>query len=48
VANNGNLVLHGGQLMIIVVQHIDLGAALASPSVLDVGESPRMLSEWTR
>jgi hypothetical protein len=33
--------------MIIVVDHIDLGAALATPGTHDVGELPWM-SEWTR
>jgi hypothetical protein len=33
--------------MIIMVGHIDLGTALATPGAPNVGEPPRMLSEWT-
>jgi hypothetical protein len=32
--------------MIIMVDHADLGAALATPSAPDVGEPPGILSEW--
>jgi hypothetical protein len=48
VVEDGNLVCHEARLMIIVVDHTNLGAALATPGVPDVGEPPRMLSEWTR
>jgi hypothetical protein len=34
--------------MIIIVDHADHGAALTTPGAPDVGESPDMLSEWTR
>jgi hypothetical protein len=34
--------------MIIMVDHVDLGATLATPSTLNVGELPQMLSQWTR
>jgi hypothetical protein len=48
VADDGNLICHGARLMIIVVDHGDLSATLATPDVPDVGETPWMLSEWTR
>jgi hypothetical protein len=48
MADNGNLVRHGVLLMIIVVDHIDLGATLATPSTPVVSEPPQMLSKWTR
>jgi hypothetical protein len=47
VADDGNLVCHEVQLMIIVVDHADRGAALTTPGALDVGEPPQMLLEWT-
>jgi hypothetical protein len=46
VVDNGNLIRHEARLMIIMVDHADLGAALATPSAPDVGEPPGILSEW--
>jgi hypothetical protein len=48
VADDGNLIHHGARLMIIMVDHADLDATLATPGAPDVGKLPRMLSEWTR
>lgn len=48
MANDENLVRHEALLMIIVVDHTDLGAALATPGVSNVGEPLEMLLEWTR
>ena len=48
VADNGNLVRHGAQLMIIVEDHRGLGPTLAALGALDVSELPRMLSKWMR
>jgi hypothetical protein len=48
VVDDGNLVRHEARLMIIVVDHTDLGAALATTCTPDVDELSRMLSEWTR
>jgi hypothetical protein len=47
VADDGKLMRHGAQLVIIVEDHTYLGATLATPSAPNVGELPRMLSEWT-
>ena len=48
MANDGNHIYHGARPMIIMVDHVDLGAILATPSALNVGELPQMLSQWTR
>jgi hypothetical protein len=48
VVDDGNLVRHEARLMIIVVDHTDLGAALATTCTPDVDKLSRMLSEWTR
>jgi hypothetical protein len=46
MADGGKLMRHGAQLVIIVEDHTDLGATLATPSAPNVGELPRILSEW--
>jgi hypothetical protein len=48
VVDDGSLVHYRVRLMIIVVDHADLGSTLATTGVPDVGEPPHMLSKWTR
>jgi hypothetical protein len=48
VVDDSNIVRHGDQMMIIVVDHEDLGPTLATPGTPDVSEPPGMLSEWMR